>query len=384
MIKDEKKSHRPLKICFISLQAYPLFNPSVKVAFTGANVDPYLIAKELALDKDFHVSFIVGDYGQEPVEVHENVTVIKSADMNRNLFFGGWRIWKALRMADSHIYIGKSMTLGMAFYNYYCKSYNRKFIWRSAHSFECDGRYIRKHRFRAIVVTCAMRGADLIISQNYDDAQNIKNIFRRPAIVIRNGHNIPTYQQQKRASILWVGNSTPVKRPDLFIKLVRLIPELNFTMICQEGATDKNYKNLISQASHLENLQFFQRVPFNEINDYFLQAKVFVNTSDGEGFPNTFIQSCKCKTPILSLNVNPDDFIFKYECGLCCGGDFNKLVENLKYMLSENRYVNYGKNARKYAEQNHDIKKITEQYKNLFISLMRNLQKQERYKFQNA
>jgi hypothetical protein len=39
-------------------------------------------------------------------------------------------------------------------------------------------------------------------------------------------------------------------------------------------------------------------------------------------------------------------------------------------MLAENRFVTPGKNARRYAEQNHDIRKIAGEYKKLFIGLL--------------
>ena len=37
-----------IRVCFISLRAYPIFNPSVEKLFGGAEVDLYLLATELA------------------------------------------------------------------------------------------------------------------------------------------------------------------------------------------------------------------------------------------------------------------------------------------------------------------------------------------------
>lgn len=36
-------------------------------------------------------------------------------------------------------------------------------------------------------------------------------------------------------------------------------------------------------------------------------------------------------------------------------------------MLEENRYIEIGKNARNYVEQNHEVSKIMECYKNYFV-----------------
>jgi glycosyltransferase involved in cell wall biosynthesis len=140
-------------------------------------------------------------------------------------------------------------------------------------------------------------------------------------------------------------------------------------MICQRAIEDKQYDGFVAKAKQIKNLEFIQRVPFHQIHEHFLQAKVFVNTSEYEGFPNTFIQACKCATPILSLNVNPDGFLNEYKCGICCNSDWEKFVDSLRGMLRQEQRTELGKNARKYAEKNHDITKIIGIYKKLFAVL---------------
>jgi glycosyltransferase involved in cell wall biosynthesis len=111
-------------------------------------------------------------------------------------------------------------------------------------------------------------------------------------------------------------------------------------------------------------------VPFHEIDRYFQRAKVLVNTSSAEGFPNTFIQAGKSSTAILSLKANPDGFLDRFKCGLCANGDWERFVDSLKRLLRENLYMEMGKNARKYVEENHDIDKIIEQYKKHFVDAL--------------
>ena len=101
MTGTDNKIHKPIRVCFVALEAYPLFNPTVEAVFGGAEVDLYYLATELAKDKDFEVSFVVGDYGQEPMEIREGITLIKCVDVKHNLFLGSRRIWKALRSADA-------------------------------------------------------------------------------------------------------------------------------------------------------------------------------------------------------------------------------------------------------------------------------------------
>ena len=137
-------------------------------------------------------------------------------------------------------------------------------------------------------------------------------------------------------------------------------------MICQQASDDENYETLCREAERIENLTFHRRISYHEIGDYFKRAKVLVSTSEAEGFPNVFIQACLHGVPILSLNVNPDDFLIRHSCGICCDGRMERLVEGLRFLLENERYVELGRRGWAYAEQHHDITRIVEQYKDLF------------------
>jgi glycosyltransferase involved in cell wall biosynthesis len=359
--------NNPIRVCFIILKSYPLFNPNVESRFGGAELDLYLLATELAKDKNFNISFVVGDYGQKPIEVHEGVTVFKSVNIDKNLFLGSWRIWRALRRANAHICVGKAFSLSMVLQAFFCKVNKRKYVYRTASAQECNGEYIRQHPLRGRAVIWAIRSAQKVLVQNDDDAKKLLETVNIHSEVIRNGHRLAPSSERPRNTILWTGRSALVKKPHRFLDLARQVPNRHFTMICQRSGGDERYDDLVEQAKQLDNLQFIPRVPFHDIDNYFQRAKVFVNTSDSEGFPNTFIQACSSATPILSLNVNPDTFLDKYNCGLSCDGDWQKFLDGLDFMLAEDRYMQLGQNARKYAEENHDIIKIAEQYKNCFI-----------------
>ncbi len=363
-------SSRATKVCFIAPKAYPLFNPDVKKVFGGAEVDLYFLATELAKDQNFDVSFITADYGQQDIETIENVRIIKSLNFNKNSLSGAARIWRAMHAADSHIYFQEAVSWGTFLVAMFCNSHKRTFVYRTANQGESDGTFLRGQRLLRKAFSWSLHKAGAVIVQNEIDKENMHNSIGIDSAVIPNGQPLLESERRKRDTILWVGRSTHLKRPELFIKLAENFPEEKFTMICRQATGDQNYKALLAQAEEIDNLQFIKAVPFAMVNGYFQQAKVFVNTSDSEGFPNTFIQACNCATPILSLNVNPDDFINRHNCGISCSGDWRQMVDALRDMLQEDRYMEMGENAKKYARQRHDLKKIIEQYKQLFRELV--------------
>lgn len=360
----------PIRVCFIAPKAYPLFNPAVKGVLGGAEVDLYFLATELAKDKNFVVTFITADYGQEETETIEGVSIIKSLDFKKNVLAGALQVWRAMRQADTDIYILKTVSPGVPLAAMFCRLHRKILAYRTASTEECDGTYAGRHFFLGRAFNWSLRQAGIIFTQNAVDKESLQRTIGLSAVVIPNGHILPTLQQYQRETILWVGRSDKIKRPGLFIDLAGKMPDEKFVMICPRATGDEKYEELLARAGYVKNLQFIKYVPFREIDSCFQRAKVFVNTSESEGFPNTFIEACNYAVPILSLKVNPDGFLDKYNCGHCCEDRFAKLIDSLKFMLAENRFVGPGKNARRYAEQNHDIRKIAGEYKKLFIGLL--------------
>jgi glycosyltransferase involved in cell wall biosynthesis len=362
----------PIKICFISPKAYPLFNPDVKKLFGGAEVDLYLLSTELVKDENFKVSFITADYGQDEIEMIEGVRIIKSLDFSKNSLTGAIKIWQALRKADADIYMMETISLGVFLVALFCKINKKTFLYRTSHTVACDGTYLKRHPILGRIFNWAWGTARIVFVQNESDRENLKRTTGATSIVMPNAHRLPLLTENNRDIILWVGRSVKFKRPELFVKLAETCPQQNFVMVCQHATGDKDYDQLVNRARSLKNLEFIERVPFNEVDNYFKQAKVFICTSEGEGFPNTYVQACKNGTPILSLAVNPDDFINKYNCGLCANDNWDLFVQNLREVIDTDKFKELGPNARKYAENKHDIKKVGDEYKKLFHSLIKN------------
>jgi glycosyltransferase involved in cell wall biosynthesis len=358
--------HQPLRVCFVSLSAYPLFNPDVQAVFGGAEVDLYLLATELAADSRFSARFVVGDYGQPAIEQRQNVTLFKSLDIRGNYFLNVGKVWNALRHANADIYVQEACSLLTATIALFCKRHRRRFIYRTASRREANGEYFRQHLLRGPLVHWAFETADTRIVQNEEDQHCFSGIGLESTI-IRNACRLHQVSRTGREFVLWVGRSEQVKRPELFIQLARSLPDVPFLMICSRATRDSDYENLVRLAGTAANLKFIPGVSFEQVDSYFEKALLYVNTSDSEGFPNTFVQACKSQTPILSLNINPDGFLNRHQCGLCAGGDWGQFVRHLRQMLNPETSEKFGRNGRLYAENNHDIRQIIETYKELFL-----------------
>jgi glycosyltransferase involved in cell wall biosynthesis len=110
-------------------------------------------------------------------------------------------------------------------------------------------------------------------------------------------------------------------------------------------------------------------VAWQDIGRFFEDAKLFVNTSTYEGFPNTFVQAAMQATPILSWAVDPDGVLTRHRIGYCADGSFERLVEETRRLCaSESRRADMGRRAWDYARQYHDLQRSVRELKALVQS----------------
>jgi len=360
----------PIHVCFVAPKAYPLFNPEYNGIFGGAEVDLYLLSRELAKDIQFKVSFVIADYGQPDNEIIHNVHLHKSITFLENPVFGAYKIWKSLKKAKADIYVQETFSPGTILVSLFCRVHSKAFVYRTAHSDECDGTNLSVSPILGRFFLSALRNASSIITQNNCDRIALEKTAKLSSCVIANSIYLPVLTSEPKQLILWVGRSAEFKHPERFFELVQSFPNETFMMICPQASNDKYYESLCSKAKSFKNLTFYSHIDYHQIMPFYQQAKMYINTSDSEGFPNTFVQAAAAGTAILSFKVNPDDFLTHHHCGLVCDGDMDKMKDHLKYLIEDNRYVELGRNGRVYAEMTHPITKIIEHYKSLFRTIL--------------
>ncbi len=365
---------RKLHLCFVSPKAYPLFNKNCNEIFGGAEVQMYLLAREFVKNKSPDVNIIVADYGQESSEKYGGITIIKSFKFSDSSLIKNVKFLISFMRANADICIQRTLDPASGIIAILCKLLRKRFVYMVAHDGEIDGGYERNNGMvNALLANLAFRYADATIVQNTTQKDLLYTRKGRDSFLIKSGYPIADPSRATKGEyVLWVGRSEQWKRPELFIKLAEHNMDLRFKMICQRAYRDYNdrYSLLKQQAEGVENLEFIEYVPFAEIDGWFQKAKVFVNTSTQEGFPNTFIQAAKNGTPIISLDVNPDNILDEYNCGFFCDGDLDEMNKRLDQLLNDaNLYERMSENAYRYAKENHDIEKNAKELYRVIMDL---------------
>lgn len=384
------KSTNPIEICFIDFFVYPLFNSQSKIVFGGAQIQLYLLAKELAKDKKFSIAFLTDNRQDNRLETFGKIKVyqfLRSPHqvagiagtilflLNKLPLFNHLefiiRLFILLKKIDADIYLQRAASAETGLIAIVAKLLGKKFIFMVAHQQDVNGDFIKKNGLKGRLYLLGLKLADQIICQTKEQQAQLRKGLKRKSSVISSGYPIEKpgkLTQLKKQGVLWVARAESWKNPELFINLAKKIPQEKFTMICPPAENNPTYfRTILVNARKIPNIKFIERVPFKSIDAYFAKAKVLVATADSEGFPNTFIQAAKNKTPIISFKVNPDKIIDKYQIGSCAEGNERQMIILLKELLKSNQlWQRLATNAYNYARQCHDIKNTVRQYQKLF------------------
>lgn len=211
--------------------------------------------------------------------------------------------------------------------------------------------------------------ADRIITQSYDQQRILLERYGLRAEVIRN--SVPdgdTYTElQKENIILWVGNLRKEKKPEVFFSLVEelRLPGWKYVMIGRPGQYEKNIHS-VSNPDFI----FLGELDFRSTSEYISKAKILVNTSPSEGFPNTFIEAWLRKTLVVSLTFDVEEIMKNRKIGFVCDGLYNQLKQTVEMITNSHSMSNeIIENAYLFASAEFNLEKNSLKFINSILKL---------------
>ncbi|MEM7281578.1 MAG: glycosyltransferase family 4 protein [Pseudomonadota bacterium] len=331
-----------MKICFVATNAYPLLSGKATEAHVGgAELQQVQIARGLAR-RGWAVSFVTRDFGQGPYEEVDGIKVFATYRKSHGLpilrFFYPrlTKLWGALKQADADLYYTRTASFLPAVLRIFCRKYDRKYCFAGAldADFEPGNLPINTARDR-MLYRYGLRRADLVTVQSMVQQRLAEDNFGVSPQVLKNF--LPPADDTRddgRDIVLWVATIRKRKDPMRFVELAKRCPEHRFVMIGGELQTQPElYETVASQSAELDNLDFLGFRSFPEVEGYFKRARVFVNTSSQEGFPNTFLQAWRRGVPVVSF-LDPDGVINGHHLGTVVHND-TELAEAVRRWWSE-------------------------------------------------
>jgi glycosyltransferase involved in cell wall biosynthesis len=113
-------------------------------------------------------------------------------------------------------------------------------------------------------------------------------------------------------------------------------------------------KQQLAAIAATPNVDYRGALSQSAVNSLLEETDLLVNTSDHEGFSNTFIQAWMRRVPVVSLRVDPDRLLSRGGLGAVAGGDEEQLYESVASLLQDpDRCAAIGARARRYALEHH-------------------------------
>ena len=381
------------RICFVTLYAYPLFNPAINHIFGGAEVRAWLFGVGLSKVPGCKVSFIVLNHGQPHVEDYGPIKVYRHSHYRARPSFNGRLMGRvqdllyrfrhplapSLRIdhyrisstkcfiyekVDADLYCIFGVSDFSAEIAAFCRRHKKKFVLFSSNDDDFSLDYYpgseRKNAYGSIGSLChyTIMHADLIVTQTQKQSELLEKRFGRTSATVFNPIELAPKRKvseipEGRNVVLWIGKSNRIKRPEILLDLAGLFPDISFVMVLNRS-DPKIHGEILRRKT--ENLLILESVDYRDVETLFAQAFLLINTSVFEGFPNTFLQAGKYGVPILSLQANPDGFIKRYGCGKVTDGNLSEFTKGMKFMISNPDFRHQcSENIKRYVRSHHDL-----------------------------
>jgi len=369
----------PLSICFVAPMAYPVLAQDRSLRFAGgAEVQQVGIATALAR-RGHRVSMICHDHGFPDGESIRGVRVFRMCGPSAGLPVVRFvhprltSLWSAMRRADADVYYQRTSGAATAFVAAFAQRHGRASVFAGAHDadFEPDLPLVRLRRDK-LLYRWGVRNVDRIVAQTDRQQRRCKEVFGRDAVRIDSCYAHAGLPAAHDGVVLWVATVKPMKRPDLFLELARALPACRFRLVGgPDGSADGRayFDDIRTRAAPLPNVEITGFVPFVDVERHFDGASIFVNTSSGEGFPNTFLQAWSRAIPTVSF----------FDAGASVAGqpvgvvvpDTAAMVAAVQQLKgSPSLWAETGERARACFESRHSADRITEAYEQLLVDAM--------------
>jgi len=366
-------SPRP-RICFVSMEVYPNLKPGAAEEAGGAGFQIVQLASGLR-KKGFEVSFVVGDYGQDFHEVIDGHDVYRSnkvaydRSLIRSLLNLG-RLFKAMRAARADHYVLRSTRYLAFFVMLYAKLLGARYTFMVANLPHClRGELESLPRMFGRLYGISLNRADRVTVQSREQQVLLKENFGIDGFEVPNGIPVPPFtgpRQDVPYDFCWVASFKIQKRADVLVEIARMLPERKFLVVGGPGPDVEYSRKLMDQLRALPNVSYEGFVTPDKVGEVYEQARIFLNTSDWEGFPNGFLYAWTRSIPACALKIDPDGAVSGQDLGIV-NDDAAALAREMDRLLDDPaRYDAMARRCHDHVQKHHSLDHAVE----VFISAL--------------
>lgn len=374
-------------VCFVSPYIYPLLARDHAISIVGgAEVQQAFIIAGLK-KLGYRITVLTNDFGQKDGAAIDGV-VIRSIPRNQGglpfvrFFYPGIsNLVGCLKQIDADIYYQRGASWITGALGWYAKHHGKPFVYSVAH--DLDTRESETRRlfdfplgWRGLwLYKFGVNRSRAIVVQNPQQERDGLAWLKQPFTLIKSCYMPPGVVEpgQCDGPVLWLATLRAWKRPELFVELARRLPGIQFILAGGADQGEKGgalYRSIEEMARTLPNIRVTGFLPYEQADTLFNGASLFINTSDFEGFPNTFLQAWARGVPTISFfDTGTEDSQGKLGCVV---DNLDAMVEAVGRLHGQpESWARESQRCRDYFQSNHHVDSVVRQYDRLFMKLTR-------------
>jgi glycosyltransferase involved in cell wall biosynthesis len=305
-----------MRICLLGLENLAVLAPEFRHHnIAGEAVQQTLLARAL-LRQGHDVRMVTWDHGQPEGAEWDGIRVHKAYAPGAGLpllrfFHPRWSgLWRALERADADLYYTSCAGMHVGLLAMFCRRKGRHFVFRSASDADCDpARLLVRYRRDRWLYGYGLKRAGAILVQSAAQQKALARHYglqgRVAGMFVERAQPVPV----RDIDILWVSNIRRVKRPDRVLDLAAGLLRRHIHMVGGPlPGEEALYRETEAAARSRLNVTFHGRLSYRDTAALYERARLFLNTSDVEGFPNSYLQAWMRGVPVVT-RIDPDRVI---------------------------------------------------------------------------
>jgi len=232
------------------------------------------------------------------------------------------------------------------------------------------GREILPHPQDRVLFHESLRAAGCVIAQT---RAQVTTLWRRYG---RMGKIVPSFLDagspdpagELGAAVIWGGNIRPIKRPEWLIVLAQRFPDQRFIVYGGPGAGCERYaERIFARMRALPNIDILGRLAPALAAQTFRRARILVNSSEAEGFPNTFLEAWRQGLRVLA-SVDPDHLLQEEGLGIFAP-NLEAMSKGLSALSTESETTRRAaqERARAYVAKHHEFNRLADTWEALLV-----------------
>jgi glycosyltransferase involved in cell wall biosynthesis len=342
-----------------------LFYKNSKRSYGGANIQLFKIAKQLSEFEGINVKCFIPDYNlNELNDGLDKLDIVKAYEQKVLFPIKFYQFHKSIVKNKIDFLLQRGLTLQSCILAFYCYLFKIKYIFMFAHDIESLGRY-QKKRNKNFLFPLLLRFSYKLIVQNEIEYNNIvRKVSKKKIAIIKKGldlqnnslSNIKNFN--KVYDCIWIARCDEWKNPEVYIQLAKKFKDKKFIMVLfSSPGKEDYYQKILTEVKKVDNITLYDFIPNEKVYDLLAHSKIFCITSDMEGdWPMVVLEAAYVGLPVISLHINYNGLISKYDGGFYCESDIKRLYKYFDLLVNDIKLIEkMSNNARNYILENHNI-----------------------------